>query len=109
MKIKNFEFKAKVDSLEKYENKLMSLGAEYIGTDHKIDTYFNVENGRLKLREGNIENALINYNRVDSFDSKESKIILYQHTPNIALKDILSVHLGIKIIVDKKRKIYFLT
>ena len=107
MNIKNFEFKAKVDSLEKYENKLLSLNPTYQGLDHQIDTYFNVQKGRLKLREGNIENSLINYDRENISGSKVSEIILYKHEANIALKHILTIQLGVKIVVDKKRKIYF--
>jgi len=108
MNIKNFEFKARVDNLEKYENKLLTLNPVLIGTDHQVDTYFNVVKGRLKLREGNIENALINYNREDLQGLKKSEVILYQHKPDPALKDILALQLGIKAVVDKKRKIYFI-
>jgi adenylate cyclase class 2 len=108
MNIKNFEFKAKVEDLELYENKLLTLNPKYKGLDHQIDTYFNAKIGRLKLREGNIENSLINYDRENLSGAKESQIILYQHEPNIALKDILKRQLGVKIIVDKKRKIYFI-
>lgn len=108
MNIKNFEFKAKVDGIEKYENKLLSLNPDIKGTDHQIDTYFNVQIGRLKLREGNIENALINYDREDVAGSKVSQIILYKHQPDVALKNILAKQFGIKTIVDKKRKIYFI-
>lgn len=108
MNIKNFEFKAKVDELEEFENKLLTLHPIFQGVDHQIDTYFNVQTGRLKLREGNIENALIDYDREDVSGSKESQIILYQHQPNAALKVILTKQLGIKVVVDKKRKIYFI-
>jgi predicted adenylyl cyclase CyaB len=108
MNIKNFEFKARVENIEQFENKLLALQPILKGLDHQIDTYFNVQKGRLKLREGNIENALINYDREDIAGSKKSVIILYQHEPNIALKQILSHQLGVKIIVDKKRKIYFI-
>ncbi len=108
MKIKNFEFKAKVSDLQKFENKLLQLNPIYKGEDHQIDTYFNVPIGRLKLREGNIENALINYIRENTADSKKSEIILYQHNPNKALKAILSLQFGKKAVVDKKRKIYFI-
>lgn len=108
MNIKNFEFKAKIDEIEKYENKLLTLNPKFQGLDHQIDTYFNAQYGRLKLREGNIENALINYDRENVSGSKESQIILYQHEPNIALKEILTKQLGVKIVVDKKRKIYFI-
>jgi len=108
MDIKNFEFKAKVDDIEKYESKLLTLNPIFKGIDHQTDTYFNVRQGRLKLREGNIENSLINYDRENVFGSKESQIILYQHEPNVALKNILTRQLGVKIIVSKKRKIYFI-
>lgn len=108
MNVKNFEFKAKVDGIEPYEAKLRTLHPEYKGIDNQTDTYFNVKKGRLKLREGNIENSLINYDREDIAGSKESQIILYRHTPDKALKDILTHQLGIKIVVEKRRKIYFI-
>ena len=38
---------------------LINKKADYKGLDHQIDTYFNVNIGRLKLREGSIENNLI--------------------------------------------------
>lgn len=108
MNIKNFEFKAKVNNLDFYEDKLLTLSPEYKGEDHQIDTYFNVSKGRLKLREGNIENALINYNRENTADAKLSEVILYQHLPSKSLKDILTLQLGIKTVVDKLRRIYFI-
>lgn len=108
MNIKNFEFKAKVDQIETYENKLLTLNPVFKGIDHQIDTYFNAPTGRLKLREGNIENALINYDRADYAGAKESQIILYKHPADKALKNILTKQLGIKIVVDKRRKIYFI-
>ncbi|MNU69023.1 CYTH domain protein [compost metagenome] len=108
MNVRNFEFKAKVDEFETYEAKLLTLNPVFQGLDHQIDTYFNVQHGRLKLREGNIENSLINYDRENISGSKESQVILYQHTPDTALKAILTKQFGVKIIVDKKRKIYFL-
>ena len=108
MTIKNFEFKAKVDNIEIYEKKLLTLKPRYQGLDHQIDTYFNVRQGRLKLREGNIENSLINYDRENTKGTKESHVILYKHNPDIALKNILIRHLGVKVIVEKKRKIYFI-
>jgi len=80
----------------------------FIGEDHQIDTYFNVNSGRLKLREGNIENALIHYEREDTAGAKASRVLLYQHQPDKNLKDILIKTLGKKIVVDKRRKIYFI-
>jgi len=79
-----------------------------MGIDQQTDTYFNVANGRMKLREGNIENALIHYKRSNHATAKQSDVILYQHKPDILLKQLLTAALGIKTIVQKKRKIYFI-
>jgi adenylate cyclase, class 2 len=104
----NIEFKAKVDSFAAMEVKLQRLNPRFIGEDHQIDTYFNVSKGRLKLREGNIENALIQYDRQNTADAKQSDILLYTHTPDANLKAILTKTLSIKVVVDKVRKIYFI-
>lgn len=104
----NIEFKARVEAIEPYENLLRSLHPEFRGLDHQIDTYFNATHGRLKLREGNIENALILYERADYAGAKSSTVTLYNHVPHPALKAILSQQLGVKVIVDKRRKIYFI-
>lgn len=104
----NIEFKAKSTNNEAAEKILLHHNPVFIGEDHQIDTYFNVPNGRMKLREGNIENALIHYERENTAGSKSSQVLLYQHQPSKDLKAVLSKALGIKAVVDKKRKIYFI-
>ena len=104
----NFEFKARANDLLSLENKLQTLSPKLIGEDHQLDTYFNVEKGRLKLREGNIENSLIYYERKNVTDSKQSDVLLYPFQPDHSLKEILTKVHGIKTIVDKRRKIYFI-
>ena len=59
----NFEWKAQVQDLLQAEQKLLQLSPRFIGIDLQTDTYFNAAQGRLKLRQGNIENALIHYER----------------------------------------------
>jgi adenylate cyclase class 2 len=108
MQLKNLEFKARVNDLEKQEQKLLGLDPLFIGFDRQIDTYFNVDRGRLKLREGNIENALIYYVRPDIQDIKQADILIYKHNPDKSLKEILERILGIRVIVEKNRKIYFI-
>ena len=103
----NIEFKAKTNDIKALEEKLLSLNPQFIGEDHQKDTYYNVNTGRLKLREGNIENALIWYQREDVGGAKQSDILLYKHAPDEALKNILIKLHGVKIIIDKIRKIYF--
>lgn len=108
MAILNIEFKAKCSDIAAAENILLKQNPLYKGTDHQIDTYFNVPTGRMKLREGNIENALIHYERENTAGSKSSHVLLYQHQPDKNLKDILTKALGVKAVVDKQRKIYFI-
>ncbi len=103
----NFELKAKANNIYALEEKLLLLSPLFIGEDHQKDTYYNVTIGRLKLREGNIENALIWYQRENIGGAKQSDILLYKHSPDEALKKILFKVHGIKIVVEKIRKIYF--
>jgi adenylate cyclase, class 2 len=104
----NVEIKAKTDNPELIREYLTNARADFRGTDHQTDTYFNVPNGRLKLREGNIENNLIYYNRPNVPEAKESSFYL-AHVPDAAsLKEILTRSLGVKIVVRKKREIYFI-
>lgn len=108
MSILNFEFKAKTNELDNLEKKFLQLDPKFIGEDSQTDTYFNVAKGRLKLREGNIENSLIWYERENTADAKQSDVLLYKHDPDKTLKDILVKVHGIKVIVQKKRRIYFI-
>ena len=104
----NFEFKAITNKIEKLEEKLKTLNPIFIGIDHQIDTYFNTQIGRLKLREGNIENSLIHYNRPDIADAKQSDVLLYTSDDSKILKEILIKSNGVRVVVDKQRKIYFI-
>lgn len=108
MTIINFEFKARTNRLGELEKRLLKLNPTFIGLDHQTDTYYDVPQGRLKLREGNLENALIYYKRPDTPEAKKSNVMFYQHQPDVALKTTLVLALGIKVIVRKSRKIYFL-
>ena len=82
--------------------------ARSVGTDHQIDTYFNVNHGRLKLREGNIENNLIHYVRENQDGPKQSKVLLYKSEPESQLKAVLTGAMGVLTVVDKQREIYFI-
>jgi len=64
--------------------------------------------GRLKLREGNIENALIYYKRTDQKSSKQCDSTLYECRDATRLKQIFKAALGVFVVVDKKREIYFM-
>lgn len=108
MDILTIEIKAKSDNPSKIRAIIQSKNAVYKGIDHQIDTYFKVSRGRLKLREGNIENHLIHYIRANTAGPKPSKITLFKSDPESSLKAILSDALGILTIVDKTREIYYI-
>jgi len=104
----NIEIKAFCRNQNEIREILESKNADFKGTDHQVDTYFNVHYGRLKLREGNIENHLIHYQRDDQEGPKQSDVLLFKSQPGTTLKEILTRSMGILVVVDKKREIYFL-
>ena len=104
----NVEIKARAPELNFAREYLLSHGAEFKGTDEQTDTYFNVPNGRLKLREGNIENNLIFYERPDQPGPKNSSFSLVKVEDAAGLKKALAGSIGLKVIVIKKREIYYI-
>lgn len=108
MKHINIEIKAKCFHPKKVEAFLVSASALFKGTDLQKDTYFNVPNGRLKLRQGNIENNLIFYNRNNQKGPKQSDFYLLPVANAREMETLLTGALGVKVIVEKKRNIYFL-
>ena len=104
----NIEIKAKSSNHDEIRRVLKSEKADFKGLDHQVDTYFKVNSGRLKLREGQIENHLIYYQRENKEGPKQSNVILFQSDSKSSLKDILSKALGVLVVVDKIREIYFI-
>lgn len=102
------EIKARCSQHSRIRNLLLDRNADFKGTDHQIDTYFNTSQGRLKLREGKIESNLIQYLREDKEGPKHSQVSLYKSSPNSSLKQTLTNALGILVVVDKQREIYFI-
>lgn len=108
MSILNIEIKASCDNPADIKSILESNNARFVGIDHQIDTYFKVNDGRLKLREGNIENTLIHYLRPDQAGPKQSQVTLYHPKPVSTLKSVLTKAMGVLAVVDKQRAIYFI-
>lgn len=104
----NIEIKARVSKPGKIREFLVSRNARFVGTDHQVDTYFRTRSGRLKFREGNIENNLIWYARESKKGPKTSHVILHPVQESAGLKDILKEAMGILTVVRKKREIYFI-
>lgn len=104
----NIEIKAKCFHPEKVEAFLLSNGARFVGLDHQKDIYFNVPAGRLKLRQGNIENSLIFYHRPNQEGPKQSDFSLSPVSDGKATEKLLEKALGVKVVVEKHRKIFFI-
>lgn len=102
------EIKARCDNHDRIRSFLTSRRAVFKGTDHQVDTYFTVNNGRLKLREGAIENFLICYDRANTPGPKRSDVILFKSDPGSSVKAILTRALGVLVVVEKARDIYFI-
>jgi predicted adenylyl cyclase CyaB len=107
--MKLIEIKARCTNPSKVRQLLLQQpNIQFLGVDAQVDTYFKIPSGRLKLREGNIENSLIYYDRENKKDAKKSDVTLYKPTEVASLKAVLLAALPILIVVEKKREIYFI-
>lgn len=108
MEFLNVEIKARCNQPDQIRNVLKDHKADFKGTDHQIDTYFNVPDGRLKLRQGTIEQNLIYYNRTNTQSPKPSDINLVAAEHPDQLHQLLRNALGEMVVIDKQREIYFI-
>jgi adenylate cyclase class 2 len=104
----SIEIKARCANPQAIRDILHVNGAEFRGVDQQTDTFFKVSRGRLKLREGRLENNLVYYERDDQAGPKQSDVILFPTGPHSPLKDILTKSLGVVVVVEKQREIYFI-
>lgn len=104
----NVEIKAKSQHPEEIHELLAAQQAEFLGTDKQTDTYYQIPEGRLKLRQGNIENALIHYFRDNQVGPKRSDISMYKTEAGSDLRDVLNKALPVLAVVTKRRAIYFI-
>ena len=103
----NLELKAKIVRPEKTLRLLESLGrpSEILV---QTDTYFQVEVGRLKLREfGNGKSELIYYIRKESKGRRWSKYDMLRIPDPAETKGFLKKALGIDVVVRKSRLVYY--
>jgi adenylate cyclase class 2 len=105
---KMVELKAKVDGLEFVRRKLTILGAKRVGTFRQIDVYFNVPEGRLKLREveDNNKAELIYYERENTVGPKKGDVFILKIQDPEVFKNLLERLLKTSAIVEKVREIY---
>jgi len=104
----NYEFKAYCNDFSKVISLLKEAGAINRGLDLQKDTYFKVNAGRLKLREGSIKSYLIWYDRPNVSRTKKSDVLLFEPGDPSVLKEILMKSLGVNVVVEKRRQIFSL-
>jgi len=104
----NVEIKARCADPDRVRAILTARHADFRGNDRQVDTYFHCRTGRLKLREGQIENSLIHYRRPDEFGPKQAVVTLVHPPPGPGLKQALAEALGVLVVVEKTREIYFI-
>ena len=105
--MKNLEFKANCNSLDVLRQRLANLQAEHRHTMKQLDTYFNVPQGRLKLREIDTHDAeLIYYERSDLAESRYSNYQICDIPEPMAFKQLATIALGVKGVVEKRRELW---
>lgn len=103
---RNLEYKARVRELDSLEKVFRENGADFIEVLKQSDTYFRVSKGRLKIRETRGKKSeLIFYERDET--SRAEMESLYEVLPlhDSSVKGFLSRALGVKVIVEKERRL----
>src|SRR5262245_338191 len=104
---RNLELKARDTDPERSLGACKSLNAEDMGTLLQKDTYFNVSQGRLKLRqESNAIACLIAYERPDLPEYKESRYRIVEVGDASGLGEALADTLGVSAVVSKTRRLF---
>ena len=106
---RNVEIKARCEDLDEVERRaalLAQTGPRYIKQE---DIFFNVPQGRLKLRKFDAAHGeLIYYERPDTLEPKESFYLRTATAEPDALTDALQAALGLRGIVHKQRTLYLI-
>lgn len=105
---KDFTIKAQVADFFGIESALQRLSPTFAGVDHQKDTYFKVPKGKLKLRQGTIENLITKYERMDVEGVEKTTVYQYDLNPTDEQISKLFREHEIIGIIEKERKIYFL-
>ncbi|HET6547823.1 MAG TPA: cytidine deaminase [Solirubrobacter sp.] len=101
---RNIELKASDPDPERSLAVVLGLGARDRGILKQRDTYFRVTSGRLKLREEHPGGAtLVQYDRVDADEARESRYRLVPVDDPRKLCDALEASLGTLAVVEKHR------
>ncbi|MFM7487840.1 MAG: class IV adenylate cyclase [Cytophagales bacterium] len=104
----DFTIKARTKGFDGVRARLQQVGARCLGTDQQVDTYFATETGKLKLREGTIENLITHYQRVNEAGIEKTLVFCYDLNPTP--QEVAALHSQFAVVgqVKKERTIYLL-
>jgi predicted adenylyl cyclase CyaB len=103
----NIEIKAHVRDFAALRQRAEALSDLPVQVIPQEDTFFNVSEGRFKLRVLNPDRAqLIFYTRPDASGPKRSDYHLYETSDPGTLKTVLGLALGVRGVVRKTRYLY---
>jgi len=106
--MRNVEIKVRCDDLHPVHAILVGRGLKRVARMRQVDTYFDVRDGRLKLREidGQARVELVGYRRPDLPTARTSTYTLAKVTDVEATRSVLSMVLGTRVVVAKTRDLY---
>ncbi len=104
---RNLELKVQAEDLGTVRAAAEGLKARLEAAMRQVDTYFNVPEGRLKLRVIDEDRAeLISYRRPDVAGSRLSAYHVCPVADDETLKTCLAQALGVRVVVDKRRELW---
>jgi predicted adenylyl cyclase CyaB len=102
----NAEFKARCLDPRDAIRRVRAVGARWLSRERQVDTYYRVAEGRLKVRETRTRAELVWYFRCNTLRSKRSDVVMLTLRDVASVKATLARTLGVKVIVDKVRRVY---
>ena len=100
--------KARLHDSLNIKARLLQVGARFVGTDQQVDQYFDVPRGKLKWRQGTIENLITHYERILEDGFEHTVVYRYDVNPSPeAIKELCDHYQSLSSI-RKQRSIYWL-
>ena len=103
---KDYTIKAKIVNPGSIESRLKEICAKYIGMDIQTDHYFKIEKGKLKWRQGTIENLITHYERISESGIEKTIVYRYDLNPSDKAVKALKATYAELAVIRKERKIY---
>src|SRR6267154_403683 len=86
---KDITVKARLTNPNQTEKAIQSMNAQFLGKDLQTDRYFETQKGKLKWREGTIENLITHYERFTEDVLERTIVYRYDLNPSEEMIDNL--------------------